>query len=209
MRHALTLLTIAALTSGCHARFKKLAPTLGEVYPQVHVTNEPNVQLGGTSDGTAVGDVVAIVQAGREASLTQDLRERLDTETPAEALRAGVMDSIGSGPPFVITDEKTGSVLQIEVVDMGMEVYDIGSPGVFNYDLRVRLYRDDGKLAYKTRLHCTTDVGTPDPVAVALSTVNNAKQLKEMSDAELQAAFDTVARDCGEKLAVRMRRHAG
>ncbi|TNE84563.1 MAG: hypothetical protein EP330_29180 [Deltaproteobacteria bacterium] len=209
MRHALLALLALSLGTGCHARFKKMAPTLGDVHPEVHLVTQPNVQLGGVSGGGVAGDVVNLVQVGRSYELSRQLAERVDTDSTSAELASGVVDVVGEGPPFSMTADKGGSVLQIEVVDMGMEVYGLGAPGVFDYDLRVRIFRDDGKLAYKTRLTCTTAAGSPDAVAATLFTVNNAKQLKEMSDEELQGAFDAVAHYCGSQLGLKMRRHAG
>ncbi len=43
---------------------------------------------------------------------------------------------------------------------------------------------------------------------MALGTVDNVKQLNQLTDAELQATFEVAARACGQELAVRMRTHA-
>lgn len=209
MRHALYALLALTLLPACHMRFKRMAPTLGPVHPEVHQVVQPNVQLGMMYDGGLVGDVVNVVQAGRSYELSRKLAERVDTDSTSAELERGVIDTVGEGPPFAITEEKGGSTLQIEVVDMGMEVYGLGAPGVFDYDLRVRIYRHDGKLAYKSRVSCTTAAGAPDAVSAMLWTVDNARQLEQMSDEDLQGAFDAVAYFCGGELARKLRKHAG
>jgi hypothetical protein len=99
MRHAILLLSMVALTTGCHARLEKLLPTVGEVYPEVCVVHEPHVQLGSTSDQRTTGDVVALTQSGREASLTRELTERLDANQPAEELRVAIVDGVRGARP--------------------------------------------------------------------------------------------------------------
>ncbi|MCO4745021.1 MAG: hypothetical protein KC912_09550 [Proteobacteria bacterium] len=209
MRSVLLGVLVLAMASGCHARFKKHAPTLGEVRPEVHMVTQPNVQLGGVAGGSLIGDVVNVVQTARSYEVSRRLAERIDTKSTNAEFTAGLVDTLGSGPPFGTTSADGAALLQIEVRDMGMEVYGLGAPGVFDYDLFVQIFRADGKKVYKTRVTCTTAAGAPSAVSQALWTVDNVKQLEEMSDEELQGAFDAVGYYCGGELARKMRRHAG
>lgn len=209
MRSLLLALLTLPLVTGCHARFKANAPTLGAVQPQIHMVTQPNVQLGGVSDGSLLGDVVNVVQSVRSVEASRKLAERVDVESANAQFEQGLVDTLGDGPPFGTTYEKGSAMLQIEVRDMGMEVYGLGAPGVFNYDLFVQIFRADGKKVYRTRVSCTTAAGAPPAVSQALWTVNNVKQLEEMTDEELQGAFDAVGYYCGGELVRKMRRHAG
>ena len=119
MRTLVLALTMMTVATGCHARFKKHAPTLGEVHPEVHMVTVPNVQLGGVAGGDLVGDVVNVVQYTRSIELSRKIAERVDTQATNAQFMQGLVDFLGEGPPFGTTPEKGGHTLQIEVVDMG------------------------------------------------------------------------------------------
>ncbi len=216
MKHAL-LWTAALATAGCHAKFKKYAPTLGSVRTQVIVTGGPTVDLGemegsGTGDlGDAVAAVVNVVQAVKEVDLARRIADAVDVRQVNDAMEQSLADTLGSGPPFAWTaDEKSaGALLQVEVLSYGLQVPGIGLPGVFTYELRTRIYKPDGERVYSARTECSVDAGDPKAVSVALGAVNNARQIKEMSDEDIQAAFDSVAAYCGQELVRKMRKHAG
>ena len=194
------------LGSGCHARFKKHAASLGDVQPQVIVTSGPQAALGG-GGSDVVGIVVGAVQVARATSAADRLSS-VDVEPVNEAFVAGLQDALRAGPPFGLTDEQSAPVLQLEVVSWGMEAPVAGMPGALTYDLKVSIYDTDGKKVYKARQGCSVGFGDAAPVSVALGTVDNVKQLNKMTNAELQATFEASAQTCGQELAMRMRKHA-
>jgi hypothetical protein len=124
-------------------------------------------------------------------------------------MQEGVAEVLGDGPPFAYTDDKAAANLQLEVLSWGLLVPYLGAPGEFYYDLRVRIYKPDGERVYKTRMHCSTAAGSPPAESLVFGTVDNVKQLEQMSDEQIQDAFDAVARWCGGQLVSKMRRHAG
>lgn len=196
------------LAGGCHAKFKKAAPNLGEVRSQTLVTTGPHVQLGMMHDDSLVAGVVNIVQAAKTYPVADRLAEAVEIEGVNEAFTSGLADSLGAGPPFAYTNDEGAPLLQVEVLSYGLQVPALGKPGVFTYDLRAKIYQPDGEQVYKTRLSCATGVGTPDAGAEWFLAINNIQQLEEMTDSEVQQAFEWAGKACGAALVEKMRRHA-
>ena len=196
------------LGSGCHARFKKAAAGLGEVRPQLVMTGGPAVRLGHVVDDGLVGAIVNIAQDVKGAEVAQRIANNVDVEGVNEAFRAGLADTLGAGPPFGLTEDKTAPVMQVEILSYGLDVPQLGAPGSFTYTIRVGIYEPDGRRVYKTVRSCSTGVGNPSPTAQALLVVNNVKQLDEMSNKALQSAFESAGYYCGMELVTKMRKHA-
>lgn len=207
MRSALLAMLVVGLFSGCHARFKRAAPDLERVRVQVLSEQRPTVDTG-LSAGGEVAAIVSIVQGVALSGIEDKLLRAVDIAEVNAALEIGLDEALAGGPPFEITDRKKAPLLQIEVVDYGMEVPEVGVQGRFNYDLKVRLYDRSGRRIYATRVGCDVPVGDPKGVSKAFGTVNNAKQVDEMRRKELQAAFEEAALMCGNELAAKMRKHA-
>jgi hypothetical protein len=210
----IAILVLPALLAGCHAKFKKEAPTLGQVRTQIVVAGQPYVELGKMSvegDGilAAAAAVVNVVQEVKAVDQTRRIAKAVQVSDVNEEFRASLADTLGSGPPFAYTDEKDAALLQLEVLSWGLSVPYLGAPGVFTYDLRARIYKKDGDRVYSARTTCSTGAGDPTAVEQVLGVVNNVKNLKEMSDAEINDAFKAVARWCGQDFVTMMRRHAG
>lgn len=212
-----SLLAAALLLSlGCHAKFKKYAPTVGTARVQVITTGGPYVHLGEVNnvneDGTAnlVGSVINVVQGVKSINLTQRIADAVKVNDVNAAFQRGLIDTMGVGPPFGLnTDQGTPALLQIELESYGLDVPTLGAAGRFTYTARARVYTAEGKRIYSHRLTCETGVGDPDAAAVVLQVVNNVKQLKEMSDEQINDTFTAIADYCGGRLVTKMRRHAG
>ena len=86
-------------------------------------------------------------------------------------------------------------------------VQDVG-PRAFIYQTKVSIYLPDGQKVYKVGHSCTVGFGDAMPISVATGTVDNVRQLEQMSNAEIQEVFEGAAKQCGEELVVRMRKHA-
>lgn len=206
MKRAVLGLVLLTLASGCHGRFKRAAPALGDVRAQVLSEQRPSVRLG--SAPGEVGMVVDLVNGVKTVDVERKLQRSVDVDTMNAAFLEGLHDGLEGGPPFGLTDEKRAPVLQVEVMNYGLEVPSLGAQGVFTYDLRVRLYDRDGRRVYKTRLSCDTPAGDPKAVSQALGTVNNAKTVDQMGRRAIQHAFDEAAWLCGSELTAKLRKHA-
>ena len=219
----MSILLLALL--GCHAKFKKNAPDLHQVRVQIITSGGPYVTLGrfdssvyGPPDGyvapemeMAAATAVDVVQTINEIDLAEDLARRVDPAPLSQTMTQGLLETIQNGPPFELTtDPQVKHTLQIEVTSYGLTVPHLGAPGQFTFDVQARLYRGDtGKRVYSTSLSCDSAAGDPDAAEVAFSAVNNVQELEEMSDEQLQAAFNDMAYYCGTYFARRMRKHAG
>jgi hypothetical protein len=223
---AFWLVSLFSLLAGCHAKFKREAPTIGNVRPQIVTSGGPYVSLGHmgnpASDGDpgrtsgveALGAIAAVAvninQDIQGAKLSKRISQAVRIESVNEAFNQGVGRTLGQGPPFAYTnDPNANATLQIEVVSYGLNVPYIGAPGEFTYDLRVRIYKKDGERVYKARHSCSVGAGTPGIAEAVLGVVNNIEEVNEMSDAEINQSFAAMADYCATTFVVRMRRHAG
>lgn len=227
-----TLTLSMAVLMGCHGRFKKAAPGIDDIRLEVVTTSAPEVNLGksvgplgavamaaGSADDSglgwdeaagAVGVVVDVAQEVKEAKQSKRLAKAISGDRQEAAMAEGVAEVLEGGVPFAVTTEDgADAVLQLEIVHLGLDVPAIGAQGHYSYTVKARMYDDRGKLVYKSRMHCTSAAGDPDALAVALGTVNNVKQLKDMSNKQIDKVFAQVAEDCGGDLARKMRKHAG
>ena len=219
MRTAIALLATSLVLPGCHAKFKKYAPTLGEVRVQALVTGMPYVHLGRVAPvpdpehaplAAVAGEVVNVVQGVRETEQTARIARAVDHRAVNEALVAGFAQTLGSGPPFGYSPvDQGGNLMQIEGQSWGLMVPYLGAPGEFTYDLRVRIYTEAGERVYSSSTTCTAGLGQPDAAAVVLGVVNNVAELERMTDAQITDAFAQIAHWCGMELVRKIRQHAG
>jgi hypothetical protein len=214
MRNLFLLLVL----TGCHAKFKKNAPTLGQVRVQIVNAGGPYVNLGKVYAGDRAPPIaqmaalaVNVAQTVNEIEVAKDFAQRVDPRPLNDTMTQGLLETIQNGPPFALTtDQGVKNTLQIEVLSYGLNVPYLGAPGQFTFDVRARIYRgDNGKRVYSTSLTCDTAAGDPSTAAIVLGAVNNVRELDKMSDAELQSTFNDMAYYCGTYFATRMRRHAG
>lgn len=216
MRPLVLLPLLPLLLAGCHAKFKREAPTLGEVRTQVVTTGGPYVELGQlavATDNPLANLAIAAVNISQEvkgANLAGRIAGAVDIESINRSFNDGIAQTLQAGPPFAYTDSpEANATMQVEVLSYGLYVPSLGAPGVFTYDIRVRIYKKDGDRVYTTRHQCEIGAGTPDVTEAVLGVVNNVREIDEMSDAEINQAFATMAAWCGQTFVVKMRRHAG
>ena len=207
LRHV-RVLALLALCAGCHARFKHHVADIGEVRPQVLVQGGPEVVLGSSGVDGLGGLAVDVVQGVRGAQAADRIAEAVEIKKVDKAFARGFGSALGAGPPFGASEDPAASLLQVEVLGYGLYAPVMGQPGSFLYQTRVSIYLPDGKKVYKVNHSCTVPFGDAMPVSVATGTVDNVKQLGQMSDAEIQQVFEGAARGCGEELVIRMRKHA-
>ncbi len=205
------------LLPSCHAKFKKNAGTLGEVRVQTVLTGYPYVNLGKVYTDSSDSDlaqiaaaVVNTVQTVKQIDQTARIANAVHVGEVNRALEAGLAETLGEGPPFAFTDaDDAPALLQIEVQSYGLNVPWLGAPGEFTYDMRMRIYKADGERVYNAWHSCEAGVGHPTAPEIVFSVVNNVRALNEMSDADIHAAFETIAFWCGQEVVLKMRRHAG
>lgn len=208
MRNTLVLLLGAALMAGCHGRFKRAAPNLGAVSVDMVAARGPSVALPMVGGDSPVSAAVNITQMVRQGNIAAHIAEKVDPEQVNQAFADGFAQALDDGPPFAFAPDAK-NVLQFELVDWGMEIYGPFSPGVFNYDLRVRGYRGDGKLFYKTRVRCATDAGTQGWSEMTPFGDNNPNRIKNLPAEDVQRIFDATAADCARQALLIVRQHAG
>ncbi len=210
---AATFLFATPMLGGCHAKFKRHAPALGEVKTKVYGVRTPTVELGGGdmyANDNIIEDVVSIYQMGKEAEIERRMIQAVDTDSVQWALEDGVANALGDGPPFAWSGEKgRGNVLQLEVREFGVRVGSLGAQGNFTYLVKMRIYTEQANRVYKASIRCDAPVGDPNVFARAYGGVNNVRQIKDMSDGEIQGAFEAMAKHCGDRIVAKMRRHAG
>lgn len=226
MRPLLALSLLVLLAPGCHAKFKKEAPTLGSVRTQIVTSGVPYVSLGhmgnpvsdGNTNTTSAAEVLGALAATavninqdiQGAKLAQRIAGAVQITSVNQAFNQGVARTLGSGPPFAYSDDKSApATLQIEVLSYGLNVPYIGAPGEFTYDLRVRIYKQNGDRVYRARHSCAVGAGTPGIAESVLGVVNNIQEVKEMTDAQINDSFAAMADYCATTFVVKMRRHAG
>jgi len=214
----ITLAAIAlTLLPGCHAKFKKHASSLGEVRVQTVLSGAPYVNLGkvhADSEDAPIFQIAAAVintvQVVNEIDQTVRIANAVQVSEVNRALEAGLAQTLQSGPPFAYTDvTDTPALLQIQVDSYGLNVPWMGAAGEFTYSLHMRIYDANGERVYNAWHTCEAGAGTPSAPEVVFSVVNNVRSLNEMSDADIHAAFETIAFWCGQEVVLKMRRHAG
>jgi len=215
------LLLIAALATGCHAKFKKAVPYIDDINVQVVTSGGPYVELGKIYSSVETGDQGANLLADiavAAVNISQDVKGINQTERIANAvdiqdvnayMAMGLADTLGGGPPFAYTESDADATLQLEVLSYGVSVPYLGAPGEFTYSVNARMYTAAGERVYRKGLTCTVGLGNPEAAAVVFGTVNNIKQLDEMTDAEINDAFRNAAAWCGQRFVLKMRQHAG
>lgn len=216
------LLFLLPLLFGCHAKFKREAPTLGAVRTEVITVGAPYVHLGQVSGGSisvgnggvdvaiaAVGTLINVGQAIGSIDQTARIANAVNVTQVNETFEASLSQNLGSGPPFAWTSDPTASLLQLEITSWGMEVPYLGAPGAFTYDITAHIYKPNGDRVYTGYLQCTAGVGTPEAGEIVLSVVNNVRQLNEMTDAQINDTFQAIAEWCGQDFVRQLRRHAG
>jgi hypothetical protein len=196
-----------ALTTGCHAKFKKHVGQIDHVKPDMIVLGGPQVNLGMTGDDSLLGAVVDTVQGVRSI----DLSRRISGAVDPDAVGAAFLESLDEGMkkrPFDIRD-KSRYTLEVQLVRYGIDVAHLGAPGALTYSFHTRVYMPDGKRVYNAGHNCALSFSDPQAASVVLGTVNNAKAIKEMSDEEIATMFDNGARYCADIVVSRIRKHGG
>ena len=215
------LLALALLTlTGCHARYKKMAPRIGGVRPAVSVQGAPSLRLGQAAvpeagSGSLAEDVVDVaVAVGTLAQAPKAngvLRRAVSPEAVAQALEASLLDSpLASALPHTIGPDGK-HVMQVTVTDYGVDVSS-GVPTFFT-SVSVRIDRKrDGERVYRASTTCSEPL--TDMHTVPLATVQKFQSLQGLGEVaalepeELAAVAMVGVERCGQQVVERMIRHA-
>lgn len=215
------LLLIGLIATGCHKKFKAAAPHIEDINVQVVTTGAPYVQLGkvyadpntGSRGADLVGEIAAaainVTQDIRGINQTERIANAVDIYDVNQAMTEGLAYTLGDGPPFRYTDAEADAMLQLNVTSYGVSVPYLGAPGEFTYSVQARLYDETGDRVYRKNLTCSLGLGEPGAAEIVFGTVNNVRELNEMTDAEINDAFRNVAAYCGQRFVLKMRQHAG
>ena len=204
-----TLLLSLLLVAGCHARFKKAAPGIGNVRIEVVNLGGPSVSLPSSGSDSVVGAVLDVTQAVRAGNIARHIQDKVDPNQVNQAFADGFADGIGSGPPFGYAADAP-DLLQYELTGWGMGMTSFTSPGVYFYQLRVRGYHADGKKFYKSGVTCATNAGTTGWLELSpFGPDSNPEKIKNLPPEKVQAIFDATAKDCATQALLLLRKHAG
>lgn len=206
-----TLLLALILGTGCHAKFKKAAPTLGSVGVQVVTTGAPSVDLGTIpATNTPIDVIVDVAKEVGENTLEERIAKAVEVTEVEAAFAQGIAAALGSGPPFAYTDAADAPAkLQVEVTSYGLASAGLGASGEFSYALKARIYRANGERVYKYSTTCTPGAQDADTAGQIVQAIENVRKIDKMSKAEMNDLFVETARYCGRELVLRMREHAG
>jgi len=194
---------------GCHGRWVKAAPGIDTAELRVNVNGDAQVELGTVDDGGLVGAIINVAQAVKSADQTQRLRNAIQKKDMKAGFYRGLSSGLGEGPPASIADSgDTDALIVLNVRRYGMYVQNLGDPGTLDVIAKLKIYNKASERIYGKRLRCRTTFGDPALASVLFSTVNNVKQLKQMSDAEVNQTFVGIAEYCGDRFAMKMRQHA-
>jgi hypothetical protein len=213
MRNLPLLLLCVAAVGGCHARFKRHVEDIRAVRVEVLPADAPTVWLGRQDAGEGlVADIADVVvntkMAIDESKIAARVNKAVDPEASAAALQERLSKVLQDGPPFRVRSKGGDAVLELEVVDFGLSAAAPGQQAVFDTQVRAKIYLD-GETVYRAVTSCSVEAGRPGPFWDAVGWVDNARQIKELDRAEIQAAFDDVAAACGQEVARKIRKHAG
>ena len=161
-----------------------------------------------TTGDDLVSAAVNVVQGVRSIEAANRIARAVDIRGVDRAFKGSLKKALGDGPPFGTTDNPKGSLLQVSVVDYGLETPAIGMSGVFNYDLHIEIFLANGKKVYNGGQSCKVGFGDASALAEVLGTVNNVKQLNQMTDAEIQQTFEGAASLCGQQVVMKLRQQA-
>lgn len=198
----------ATLASGCHARFKKHVPSIDTVEVRAVTLSGPDVDLGRVTGAGVLSAAYNITQMVREGNIAAHIGDKVSPDQVNQAFVQGFREELGDGPPFSSSNQADAR-LQFELVDWGMQMTWLGSPGVYNYNVVVRGYGADGRAIYRTSYQCYTDAGASGWVEMSpFVGADNPDKIKNVPAEKIQAIFDATAYDCGRQFVWVLRRHA-
>jgi len=203
-----TVAVVALIATGCHARFKKHVGAIDDVRAELTVPGGPFVNLGGVEGDGLLAAAVNVTQGVKSIDLTRRIGAAVDPGEVAEAYVTEMDAAFGNGPPFVL-DDRSDTVLQMQLVGYGIDVAGLGMPGALTYTLNTQIYLPDGQKVYNANHSCAVPFGDPNAVSIVLGAVNNSRAIKDMSDQEIRDMFNGGARWCAQDTVLRIRRHGG
>lgn len=196
------------IAAGCHARFEKRVANIDQVQLKIETFSPLDIDLGRvyTTDPRLefLADAANLEIWMQEAELERVLGDKVDREQLQSAFQYGAREALGEGPPFAAVDQ-ADHVLDLIVVDWGIEMVTWRGPAVFSYRVRVTGLDPDHKVFYRANFKCYGDPGQ----VRWLDRGPNRDALAALDPADVQRSFDLAANRCGQQFAEQLRRHAG
>ena len=217
--HLFALLSVLLTTTGCHARYKKMAGRIGSVKPMVADPGLPVVNVDGVNDtnssDTAVEGVLdAVVGVGLAVKATKvqaRLQRAVTPEDAAAVLHDGILGAPAKGQLPHRIGPKGRHEMEIRLVQYGVGINAFGPSIDTTVNVRIDRKRD-GKRVYRASTTCTERLS--DVSRIVLPGVKQVQALQaltvveEMKRAELRDATLRGVERCAHEVVERMVRHA-
>lgn len=210
------LACLAAIT-GCHARYKNNAHTLGRVRVQVRAQGGPSIV---SSEADAVAAALsgelsagALIEAGLEtatlvlsAKAERKLRKGVTRRETREAMAAWVLqDAQAQDLPYTVRDKGRSRML-IVVRDYGVDTT-VGSPVAF-LATSTSIFNQQGRPVYRATETCTRTLGTGMQIDIGdLSELAAMQRLADTSPAQFDRLLARLTRSCAKEIAEELSAH--
>ena len=192
---------------GCGTSLKQAASTLDEVRAEVVADGLPSVHLG-VLEGTT-GPVEGMVNGVKMLVASKAVAKAIDVEGISQAFVDGLTEGLADGEPFGIGSSAGAPILEVEILDLGLDLPSAGADGLFAYDVRVTLRDRQGNRLYRDRRSCEMPVGDPAALEQALLGSGGFQRPEGTPAQALQQAFEQVARSCAAEVADDLQRRSG
>ena len=133
----------------------------------------------------------------------------VDIDGINSAFLRGLEEGLSGGQPFALGLADGSPLLEVEILDLGLDLPEAGALGVFVYDVRVTLRDLHGNRLYRDRQTCELPVGDPESIQEALDAANAVRRSEAAPAQALQDAFEQVAETCAAQVAQDLRRRSG
>lgn len=212
MRKLLLPAVVLVALTGCRARYKKNAESLGKVRVTVQAADGPVVNSGGGDPvGAAVeGDVVG---AGVEAATVvlsmraqKKLTRGVDPTETRDALAAGVVDNAqDQNLPYKV-GETGRSELVITIDDWGLDA-STGTPMAY-LQTSSAIYNKQGKVVYRASETCQRTIGQGMQIPVeGVAELTAMQTLADMKPKQMRRVLTALTEQCSEQIARELATH--
>ena len=133
----------------------------------------------------------------------------IDVDGISQAFVDGLAEGLANGEPFGIGSSTGAPVLEVEILDLGLDLPSTGADGLFAYDVRATRRDRQGNRLYRDRRTCELPVGDPAAIEQALLGSGGFLRPADTPAQALQRAFEQVARACAAEVADDLQRRSG
>lgn len=199
-----------ALSGGCNNKIKKYADQINAMsVDQQNTAGPPQVSLGRIAapveDAAATGAATAgnMVIEVFEVQLITRLSGLVSPGELAKVSRETATNAMNSSGPYPV-DESSRWRLVLTTTGWGISA-DVDQPASAWISIDASAYGPKGKRIWRRSVSCSRDLSGYMPSGMATTqTAVNIGMVTGMSDADLLAVYDDVARQCGQDVASRL-----